>query len=383
MKITEVKAFVTMPPEATRNYVFIRVSTDEGIFGWGECTVGAVSVGAVVEELGATLVGKNPFRIEEHWQTLYNFSHNIRGGVLHMAGISGIDIALWDIKGKALGVPVYELLGGAMRDKFWAYGRFDGRTRDAAVENALSWVEQGMSALKGDPFGHEGIFTTAESERDAIAKVKAVRNAVGDDVELLIEVHGRLTPSEAIRIGNELEAYRPFWYEEPVPPENIDAMAKVAASVNIPLATGERLYSKWGFRDLFEKQVVGMVQPDICHAGGILELKKIAAMAEAYYVGFCPHNPYGPINSLAALHVDAGAPSFLIQEGGHAAWYETVVKGDFPYQRDGYFDLPTGNGLGIELDVDTLLKYPGGLEQHPTQYSGGATFPSRQQNYWI
>ncbi len=383
MKITEVKAFITTPPGVRTNFVFVKVSTDEGIHGWGECTVGAVSMKAVVEELGLRLLGKDPFRIEEHWQSLYNFSHNVRGGVMHMAGISGIDIALWDIKGKALNVPVYELLGGAMRDKFWAYGRFDGDTPDAAVANATSWVERGLTALKGDPFGHQGLFTTSESERDALAKVKAVREAVGEDVELLIEVHGRLTPAEAIRIGNALEEYNPFWFEEPVPPENVDAMLRVAEAISIPIATGERLYTKWGFRDLFEKQVVGMAQPDICHAGGILELKKIAAMAETYYVGFCPHNPYGPVNTMAALHIDASCPNFLIQEGGHASWYEEVTKGQFPYQRSGYFDLPTGVGLGIDLDEKALAKHPYSPVENPSGYLTRFTLASRQQNHWI
>ena len=388
VKITSVEAIPSAAPVADpngnrRNFVYVRIETDEGITGWGECSVGANSVVAVVEELGQTLVGKDPFRIEEHWQNLYNFSHNIRGGVLHMAAISGIDIALWDIKGKALNVPVYELLGGAMRDKFWAYGRFDGKTPDAAVAMAMSWVEQGLTALKGDPFGHQGIFTTVQSERDALAKVEAVRKAVGDDVELLIEVHGRLTPSEAIRLGKQLEQYRPFWYEEPVPPENVDAMARVTANVNIPIATGERIYTKWGFRDLFEKQVIDMAQPDICHAGGILELKKIAAMAETYYVGYCPHNPYGPVNTMAALHVDATCPNFLIQEGGHAPWYRHVVKGEFHYQKDGYFDLPAGVGLGIEMDEEALLKYPAGPIETPSGYMGRYSFASRQQNTWI
>ncbi len=383
MRITNVRAFATAPPEVNRNYVFVKVETDEGIDGWGEATMGAVSVTGVIEELGEILVGRDPFRIEEAWQTLYNFSHNLRGGVLHMAAISGIDIALWDIKGKALNVPVYELLGGAMRDKFWAYGRFDGQTPELAVENAMSWVEQGLTALKGDPHSHKGLFPTAESQRDALAKVEAVRDAVGDDVELMIEVHGRLSTEGAISMGRALEQYRPFWFEEPVPPENIDAMLKVRDAVNIPLATGERIYTKWGFRELFEKQVVEFVQPDICHAGGILELKKLAAMAETYYLGFCPHNPYGPINTLAALHVDAASPNFLVQEGGHADWYRHVVKGDFPFQKDGYFDLPTGVGLGIELDEEALVKNPAGASPHTEGYLHNAQFPSRQQNHWI
>ena len=381
MKITEIKAFVSQLPGMWTNYVFVKVSTDEGIVGWGECSVGMDSVKQVVEELGLTLVGKDPFRIEEHWQALYHIHHNVRGGVLHTAAISGIEIALWDIKGKALGVPIYEMLGGAMRDKIWGYGRFDGATPELAVEKALSQVAEGFSALKGDPFAHQGIFTTPASERDAIAKVEAVRKAVGDDVELMVEVHGRLTPAEAICIGQALEQYRPFWYEEPVPPQNVDAMVKVSQSINIPLATGERLYTKWGFKDLLEKQAVAVVQPDACQAGGILELKKIAAMAEIYYVGFAPHNPYGPVNTMAALHVVAGTPNFIIQEGGHAD-YSVLLKEPFPGQKDGYFDIPKGPGLGIEMDEDALLKHPSeGIV--PMGYNAQAAFKSRQQSYWI
>ena len=183
MKITEVKSYVTCPEGASSNHAFVKVSTDEGIIRWGESSIGASSVAGVIEEYGDAIVGRDPFRIEEHWNHMYHLHHNIRGGALQMAAISGIEIALWDIKGKALGVPVYELLGGAMRDRIWTYGRFDGVSPEAAVENAMSFVEQGYTALKGDPFGHQGIFTTAEAERDAIAKVAAVREAVGDDVD--------------------------------------------------------------------------------------------------------------------------------------------------------------------------------------------------------
>jgi galactonate dehydratase len=383
MKITGIESFVTQPPEARSNYVFVKVSTDEGLVGWGESSIGATSVAGVVEEFGESIVGKDPHRIEEHWQHMYHLHHNIRGGALQMAAISGIEIALWDIKGKALGVPVYELLGGAMRDKIWAYGRFDGVTPDDAVETAKSYLEQGYTALKGDPFGHQGLFTTSESERDAIAKVAAVREAVGDDVELLVEVHGRLTPSEAIRVGSALEPYRPFFFEEPVPPQNIDAMLKVSQSINIPLATGERIYTKWGFKDLLEHQVVAVVQPDVCHAGGISELKKIAAMAETYYVGFAPHNPYGPVNTMAAIHVDACTPNFLIQEGGHGGWYDAVLKEPFPAQTDGYFDVPTAPGLGVELDEEALRRYPAGSIDTPSGYRSRYTFPSRQQSHWV
>ena len=381
MKISGVKAYVVQLPNMWTSYVFVKVTTDEGVTGWGECSVGVESIKAVVEELGAMLVGKDPFRIEEHWQSLYHVHHNVRGGVLHTAAISGIDIALWDIKGKAFNIPIYEMLGGAMRDRIWGYGRFDGETPEKAVEHARAQVAAGFSALKGDPFGHQGIFTTLESERDAIAKVAAVRKAVGPNVELMVEVHGRLTPAEAIRVGQALEEYNPFFYEEPVPPQNVDAMAKVAAALRIPLATGERLYTKWEFRQLIEKQVVSVIQPDVCHAGGILELKKIAAMAEAYYIGFAPHNPYGPVNTVAALHVVATVPNFIIQEGGHAN-YDPLLKQPFPGQKGGYFDLPKGPGLGIELDEAALVKYAAhGIV--PMGYNTRFAFASRQQSKWI
>ena len=381
MKITGVKAFVAQLPGMWTNYVFVKVSTDADLVGWGECSVGVDSVANVVEELGRTLVGKDPFRIEEHWQALYHIHHNVRGGVLHTAAISGIEIALWDIKGKALGVPIYEMIGGAMRDKVWGYGRFDGATPEAAVEHALSQVDEGFTALKGDPFAHQGIYTTPASERDAVAKVAAVRKAVGDDVELMVEVHGRLTPAEAITVGERLEEYRPFWYEEPVPPQNADAMEQVARGLNIPLATGERLYTRWDFKELLERKAVAVVQPDPCQSGGILELRKIAAAAETYYVGFAPHNPYGPVNTMAALHVVACTPNFVIQEGGHAD-YSLFCKEPFPHQKEGYFDIPKGPGLGIELDEEALLKHPSeGLV--PMSYNTGFTFPSRQQARWI
>lgn len=388
MKITSVEAIPSASPVVNRrggrsNYVYVKISTDEGTVGWGESTCGPLSVANVVEEIGATLVGKDPFRIEEHWQRLYHLYHNVRGGVIQMAAISGIEIALWDIKGKAFDAPVWQLLGGQMRDRIWTYGRFDGATPELAVEHALREVDTGLTALKGDPFGHQGLFISAEAERDAIAKVKAVREAVGDDVELLVEVHGRLSPSSAIRIGHALEEFRPYVYEEPVPPQNVDAMVKVAEAVNIPLATGERLYTKWGFVELLEKQVVALIQPDVCHAGGISELKKIAAMAEAYYVGFQPHNPYGPINTMAAIQVDVCTTNFMIQEGGHAPWFDQVVVGEFPRQKEGYFDVPTAPGIGIAMDEEVLRANPPVVRREAEGYSRAAAWQSKQGTEWV
>lgn len=355
MKITSVKA---VPASAemrgtVRNYMFVKIETDEGIVGWGEATSGPLAVATMIEEFGQQLIGKDPGRIEEHWQVLYHHFH-VRGGVVQMSAISGIEIALWDIKGKLLGVPIYELLGGKMRERIWCYGRWDGATPELAVENALRHTDEGLTALKGDPFDHRGLFIPIEAERIAIEKLAAVRKAVGDDVELLVEVHGRLAPSDAIRIGIAMEEYRPFVYEEPVPPQNLDALQRVSESVNIPIATGERLYTKWDYTDLLQRQIVKMIQPDIVQAGGILELKKIAAMAEAHYVGFQPHNPYGPLCSIASLHVDACTPNFMIQEGGIHPWFQDACIGDFPIQKDGFLPLPTAPGLGVEMNEDWL-----------------------------
>ena len=382
MKITSVTPVPVShaTPYGARNYMFVKIETDEGLHGWGEATSGPFAVAAMVEEFGQQLIGEDPGRIERHWQTLYHHFH-VRGGVVQMSAISGIEIALWDIKGKALGVPVYDLLGGPMRERIWCYGRWDGATPEAAVARALSFTEQGITALKGDPFDHRGLFIPIEAERGAIKKLAAVREAVGDDVELLVEVHGRLAPSDAIRIGNAMEEYRPFVYEEPVPPQNIDALQRVAESVSIPIATGERLYTKWDYADLLSRQIVAMIQPDIVQGGGIMELKKIAAMAEAHYVGFQPHNPYGPLCTIASLHLDACVPNFMIQEGGIHPWFQDVCFGDFPKQKDGFLPLPQGPGLGVDVD-EAWVKANPWREDADVWRPAMGTVASRQDTNW-
>ena len=386
MKITSVKAVpashttTRVGVSVARNYVFVKIETDDGLTGWGEATCGPLSVATMVDEFGEVITGQNPMEIEKLWQTLYHHFH-VRGGIVQMSAISGIEIALWDIKGQALGVPVYELLGGKIRDKIWTYGRWDGLTPEAAVDNAMFHVEQGLTALKGDPFEHRGIFIDKASEDLAVAKMRAVRDAVGDEVELFVEVHGRLAPSDAIRVANRLEEFRPFFYAVPVPPQNLEALKKVSDNVNIPIATGERLLTKFDFADLLPLQAVDLIQPDVVQAGGILELKKIAAMAEAYYVGFQPHNPYGPFCTIAALHLDASTPNFLIQEGGIHPWFQDATTGDFPVQKDGYFGVPTGNGLGVAMDEDWLQANPWRNDAYPWRPNLGAN-PSRQDVFW-
>ena len=386
MKISAVKAIPAGVPfnaDITRNFMFVKIETDAGITGWGEASSGPLAVATMVEEFGATLVGKDPSEIEKHWQTLYHYFH-VRGGVVQMSAISGIEIALWDIKGQALDAPIYDLLGGKIRDRIWTYGRWDGATPEASVETALMFVDMGLTALKGDPFEHRGIFIDRASEDLAVEKLQAVREAVGEDVELLVEVHGRLSPTDAIRVANRMEQYRPFYYEEPVPPQNMQALKKVSEHINVPIATGERLLTKFDFANLLPLHAVAMIQPDIMYAGGILETKKIAAMAEAYYVGFQPHNCYGPINTLAALHLDACTPNFVITEGGpalRATWFAESVVGDMPRQTDGYFSLPSGPGLGCAMDEDWLAAHPWDKKGKPWVHRQGHN-PSRQDVDW-
>jgi galactonate dehydratase len=369
MKITSIKAIPWAPdlrPDVygvlhARNFVAVKVETDEGITGWGDATIGPLAVAKLVEEFGAIIIGEDPSRIDYHWERLYHLNH-VQGGPMQLSAIAGIEMALWDIKGKALGVPVYELLGGMYRDRIWTYGRWDGDTPESAVEHALAQKAEGLTALKGDPFDHKGLFISYEAEKKAIDTLAAVRKAVGDDMELLVECHGRLAPSSAIRIGNAMEQYRPFVYEEPIPWENLDALQRVAEAVNIPIATGERLYTKWDYAQLLSRNIVAMIQPDIIQGGGISEMKKIAAMAEAYYVGYQSHAIHGPMDVCSSLHISASTPNFMINEGGHyhnwRAAAQDMVIGEFPDITDGYIPVPTSPGLGVAMNEDWLEKHP-------------------------
>jgi galactonate dehydratase len=346
-----------------RNWLFVKVETDEGIHGWGEASVEGKekTVAEAIHELERQLIGRDPFQIELLWQEMYRNAFWVGGPILTSA-ISGIEQALWDIKGKALGAPVYELLGGKMRDRLRVYANgWSGgcSTPKQFAAAAVKTVEQGFGALKWDPFGGASLFIEREQEDIAIAIVREVRNAVGPAVELLVEVHARLSPANAIRIAHRLEEFRPFWYEEPVPSENVDAMAIVARATDIPIATGEHLFTKWGFKDLLEKQAAAVIQPDICHDGGILETRKIAAMAEVYYVGLAPHNPNGPLSTAACIHVDASSPNFLIQEYviSDEEIRAAIQKEPLPIV-DGFLEIPNRPGLGVDLDEAGLARFP-------------------------
>ena len=379
MKITDLKVIQTEGGHS--NWTFVKIHTDEGVTGTGEATLEGRDgeVIAHLESYKAFLVGKNPFNIEEIWNGIHR-NQFWSGGPVTTTALSGIDHALWDIKGKALGVPVYELLGGKLRDKARAYANawFRGAQTPADFARmAEAMVKAGFTAMKWDPFRHGGQVIGKDDEKFAIECVSAVRNAVGPDVDLCIECHGRFNMWSAIRMAQKLERFDPFFYEEPVPPDNADAMAEVARAIDIPVATGERLYTRWEFRPLLEKNAARIIQPDICHTGGITELKKIAAMAESYYVAFQPHNANGPVSTLASLHVDASTPNFIIQEFFYPqlALYNELLTEPIEY-KDSYVTVPDRPGLGADLDEKAVKAHPPKAEyrSHLTQ--------TRWWRYW-
>ena len=379
MKITEVEIFDVNVTEYNRpwNPVVVRIKTDEGIAGVGEVALAygvgnAAGVGMVKNLAERLLIGADPFRIEQIWDTMYRKTFwGQGGGPVVFGGMSAIDEALWDIKGKALGVPVYELLGGACWDKLRVYANGWYRacnSPESYAEAALKVVEGGYTAMKFDPFAvrPDGVWDysaralSRERANLAFDRVKAVREAVGPNVDILVEVHGNLGPTSAIQIGKRLEELDPFFYEEPVDALNVDAMKKVAENVDIPIAAGERLYTRYGFRQYIEQQVLDILQPDVGLAGGISETRKIANYAETYNLHVQPHNCAGPVATAAALHIDACIPNFIIQEifPYRTSGLYGLVKDDFDTKAvNSYIDVPMTPGLGIELDDDVLAQY--------------------------
>lgn len=368
MKITglETRIFSSQHRNAKRNWLIILLHTDEGIDGIGEASMLGFDpvVASLLEQWGESyLVGKDPMASELHWMRLYQ--DNIgRGGRLFSTALSGIDLALWDLRGKALGVPVYQLLGGPIRDKIRVYANgwyTTPGTPELNAEEAKRVVEMGYTAMKFDPYGHHNYYTiSAEEAQLSEDRVAAVREAVGPDVDILIEVHAKFSVHAAIELGQRLEKYRPFWFEEPVSQENVSEMAQVRNHVRIPIATGERLYTKFPFYELIKAEAVDILQPDICNAGGITELKKIAAIAEAQHVMMAPHNTNAAVGTVASMHLDVAMPNFLIQEY-HAEFYEPhyfEVFDGLPRQKDGYVDLPKGPGLGLTLNEEVFNAHP-------------------------
>ena len=365
MKITKIKTFI-VHPGVGKNWLFVKIETDEGIHGWGEAYTQAdrdTAIEAHIHKMTRYLLGWNPFEIKRFTHMAYEDWATKRGGIDFFCAVSGIEQALWDIVGKTLNQPVYNLLGGPCRDRIRVYANgwtARAKTPQELGDRARDVVKKGFTALKFDPFsGPWRLYIRREEELQAIENLKAVREAVGPDVDILVEVHRRLAPMHAIRVAHAMEAYRPFWYEEPVPRENLEALAEVRRSINIPVVTGECIYTKAGFRKVFEKRAADIINPDICNTGGILELKEIAAMAEPHYVAVSPHNYNSTTIGLAAsVQAAAVMTNFLILEyfvSFEAMGFKIAVE---PLRVEkGFIRLPKTPGLGVEIKEKALAQY--------------------------
>ncbi|GCE31016.1 dehydratase [Dictyobacter alpinus] len=368
MKISAVRPLVLGTP--WRNLTYVVVETDEGLRGVGEVRMVNHTeslLGYLKEATKHHILGSDPFKIEDLTQRMFRRDF-ARASEIMMSAIATIEIACWDIMGQALNVPIYQLLGGSVRDRIPAYANGWYTVERSAEEfhaAAKRVVERGYRALKVDPFGTGFYELSRQEKRQSIALIEAVRAAVGPDIDIFVEMHGRFNASTATEMIREMARFTPGWFEEPVPPENLAVLKKVSDAVGplgIPIATGERLHTPYEFRELFELQAADIVQADITHSGGLLATKKIAAWADAYYMLIAPHNVCGPVGTAATLHLAASTTNFKIQEHFNDfadAWVKDVVTGMPEVDpTDGCFPLPTGPGLGIKLNEDFIAAHP-------------------------
>lgn len=359
MKITDFKLYQIEP-----RWLFLKIETDEGVSGWGEPIIEgrAHTVGAGVTELMDYLIGKDPRNIEDHFQVLYRGGF-YRGGPIMMSAISGIEQALWDIKGKYYNMPVYEMLGGAVRDSIQVYSWIGGDRPQDVGTAAKEKADAGFSAIKMNGTEEMNYIDSYSKIDAAVSRVAAIREAVGNDFGIGIDFHGRVHKAMAKILVKELEPYRPMFIEEPVLTENLEAFQDVANHTTTPIATGERNYTRWGFKQMLTDGVVDIIQPDLSHAGGILEAKKIASMAETFDVAVAPHAPLGPINLAASLQLDACTPNCIIQEQSLGIHYNQgsdlldylVNPKVFEYE-NGSVKIPKGVGLGVEIDEERVIE---------------------------
>jgi galactonate dehydratase len=356
MQVVKVEQFFPRP--RTR---LVKITTDSGPVGWGETTLEGrpKSVYGAVEEIADYLIGKDPLRIEHHWQHLYR-SVFFRGGPVWLSAMSGIDQALWDIAGKHYGVPTYKLLGGEVRDRIRVYAHWgirgltdEGKARSR--ERLERLLGMGYTAFKSGPGGKWRAHEPPSFIDAFVERAYLMREWVDPDVELCFDFHGKMTPGMAIEVCHAIKGMRPLFVEEPVPQENVDALKLVSDHVPFPIATGERLLTRWGFREVLEKGAVSLIQPDGSHVGGITELKKVANMAEVYYVHIMPHCAIGPVVLAACMQVDAVVPNFLIQEQVDFSLGNGLLREDWQV-RDGHIELPTKPGLGFEIDEAEVAK---------------------------
>jgi len=363
MRITAVEPLVL--GTSWRNLLFIKVKTDEGLYGVGECTIQNREEGVLGYLQGAArrhVVGSDPYNIEDLWMRMYR-NDFWRNGVIATSVMSAVEIACWDIIGKAAGQPVYKLLGGCCHEKIKAYANAwytVERKPEEFAKRVKVVTDKGYKALKVDPFGPGTLELTREEKMRSVSLVEAIRGSVGADVEIFVEMHGRFSAATAIELARMLEPFKPGWIEEPCPPEDIPSLKKVAEHVNLPVATGERYFTRYGFREVIESGAPDIIQADIIHAGGILEMKKIAAMADVRSMVMAPHNSNGPVCTAASVHFDFCTTNFKVQEcfdDFSETWVREAVPG-CPVPRDGYFYPPEKPGLGIDLNEDVIKEHP-------------------------
>ena len=351
-----------------RDWIFVRVETDEpGLVGWGEASLGwhTRAVCGAIEDVGPLILGRDPRHVERLWQLMVRAPY-FRSGIVAMSAVAGIDQALWDIKAKALGVPLFELLGGPVRDRVRTYVNLgselggDARDPSAWAEAALAAREAGFDAMKVYPVAPARSLEGTAFVRETEKLVATVREAAGDEADIMVDLHGRTSPAMAIQIGRALEPYRPWFLEEPCQPGNVDAMVEVARALPIPIAAGERLATRNEFCELLDERACSVIQPNVCYCGGVSELRRIAALAEFSLVVVAPHNPNGPIGTMVSIHLALAIPNFLILE---------QVRGDVPWRREivddvlethrGYAPTPTRPGIGLELMEKVAVAHPG------------------------
>ena len=379
MKITDIKTYLVANPSPAHggpSWVFLKLTTDGGTEGIGEAWAVPFqpsTVARLIEDIGERhVLGADPFQIEKLWRTIYSSGYAQHPDLTVLGVLSGIEMACWDIIGKELNQPVYNLLGGKYHERLRSYtylyasepGQWMAFTDpEAAAKRAFEYVSQGFTAVKFDPVEPQmtpfPVQLSLEALRNAEAVTKSVREAVGDKCDILIGTHGQMVTSSAIRLAKRIEKYDPLWFEEPVPPENRDEMARVARSTSIPVASGERLSTKYEFRELLEKQAAAILQMALGRAGGILEAKKIAGMAESYYAQIAPHLFCGPIEAAANIQIDTCSPNFLIQESieTFGGFHAEILKKPIRWE-DGFIIPPTAPGLGVELDEEVAAAHP-------------------------
>ena len=360
IRITGLKTFVVHLGSV--NWVFVKVFTNEGITGLGEGSVTSkeATIEAAIMEHERMIVGKDPTKIELLWQAMYRWPR-WRGGPVLNSAISAVEIALWDILGKILDVPVYKLLGGEARDRIRLYTHGSGATPQQAAETVRRVKEDGYNAVKTGPRVHDGeVIKRPWNLTRAVKIIEAMREAGGDEFDILIDAHGLLNPVMVLEYANAIEHCRPMFLEEPIQPEDLDMLEWLGNHTHVPLATGERLFTKFGFKDLISRHLVSYVQPDVCHAGGISECKKIAAMAEANFIDMALHNPQSLVSTLASLHIDACTPNCVIQETARRRepWLQDLFYGEDITITNGFASLPDKPGLGCDLNEKVAAEHP-------------------------